>query len=66
MATPDLGRPIEVLENGTHPLRECVQTVFEEEFWHNRYALRDLARLEPVTQQAEQSRNPDGSTRPYS
>jgi len=25
---------------------ECVYTVFEEEFHHNRYALRDLALLE--------------------
>jgi hypothetical protein len=25
---------------------ECLYTVFEEEFWHNRYAVRDLARLE--------------------
>jgi hypothetical protein len=35
-------RPIEVLENGTNPLQECLDTVFEEEFWHNRYARRDL------------------------
>jgi hypothetical protein len=41
----DFTRPIEVLENGTCPLQECLFTVFEEEFWHNRYALRDLARL---------------------
>jgi hypothetical protein len=41
----DLERPIEVLENGTNPLRECIQTVFEEEFWHNRYAVRDLERV---------------------
>jgi len=46
LATTDLERPVEVLENGTNPLRECIHTVFEEEFWHNRYALRDLARLE--------------------
>ena len=46
LATTDLERPVEVLENGTNPLRECIYTVFEEEFWHNRYALRDLARLE--------------------
>ena len=38
-------RPIEVLENGTCPLQECLFTVFEEEFWHNRYARRDLAQL---------------------
>ena len=42
----DFERPIEVLENGTVPLPECILTVFEEEFWHNRYALRDLALLE--------------------
>jgi hypothetical protein len=42
----DLTRSIDVLENGPHPLRECVYTVFEEEFWHNRYARRDLLRLE--------------------
>jgi hypothetical protein len=42
----DFTRPIEVLENGTNPLQECVYTVFEEEFWHNRYALRDLSQLE--------------------
>jgi hypothetical protein len=34
------------LENGTNPLQECIYTVFEEEFWHNRYALRDLKQLE--------------------
>jgi hypothetical protein len=44
--TADFERPIEVLENGEHPLNECIYTVFEEEFWHNRYALRDLAELE--------------------
>ena len=42
----DLTRPVDVLENGTHSVRECVGTVFEEEFWHNRYARRDLALLE--------------------
>ena len=46
VATTDFTRPIEVLENGTNPLQECLYTVFEEEFWHNRYALRDLAQLE--------------------
>ena len=43
VATTDFTRPIDVLENGTNPLQECIYTVFEEEFWHNRYALRDLA-----------------------
>ena len=46
VATTDFTRPIDVLENGTNPLQECLYTVFEEEFWHNRYALRDLAQLE--------------------
>jgi DinB family protein/pentapeptide repeat protein len=46
VAETDLTRPIEVLENGTNPLHECIYTVFEEEFWHNRYALRDLTQLE--------------------
>jgi hypothetical protein len=45
VATADFARPIEVIENGTCPLRECLFTVFEEEFWHNRYALRDLEQL---------------------
>jgi hypothetical protein len=46
VAPADFTRPIDVLENGTNPLQECIYTVFEEEFWHNRYALRDLAQLE--------------------
>ena len=46
VASADLTRPIDVLENGTTPLRDCIYTVFEEEFWHNRYAQRDLAQLE--------------------
>ncbi len=46
VAPSDFRRPIEVLENGTNPLQEGLFTVFEEEFWHNRYALRDLAQLE--------------------
>jgi hypothetical protein len=46
VAAADFDRPIDVLENGTNPLQECIYTVFEEEFWHNRYALRDLALLE--------------------
>jgi hypothetical protein len=44
--TAELARPIDVLENGTNPLRECLFTVFEEEFWHQRYARRDLEHLE--------------------
>ncbi|MEO8264856.1 MAG: DinB family protein [Ilumatobacteraceae bacterium] len=46
VAPTDFTSPIEVLENGTNPLQECLYTVFEEEFWHNRYARRDLAQLE--------------------
>lgn len=45
VATSDFTRPIDVLENGSNPLLECIYTVFEEEFWHNRYALRDLGQL---------------------
>jgi hypothetical protein len=41
----ELDREVDVLENGPHPVRECIYTVFEEEFWHNRYARRDLAQL---------------------
>jgi hypothetical protein len=46
VSTSDFARPIDVLENGVNPLQECLYTVFEEEFWHNRYALRDLVQLE--------------------
>ena len=42
----DFDRSIDVLENGPHPLQECLFTVFEEEFWHLRYVSRDLALLE--------------------
>jgi hypothetical protein len=42
---PDLTTAVDVLENGTTPIKECLYTVFEEAFWHNRYALRDLALL---------------------
>jgi hypothetical protein len=45
----DFSRPIDVLENGPHPLQECVFTVFEETFWHNRYAGRDLEQLDVTT-----------------
>ncbi len=41
----DMTREITVLENGVVPLNECVYTVFEEEFEHHRYAVRDLAHL---------------------
>jgi hypothetical protein len=44
----DLVRTVDVLENGPNPVNECLYTVFEEEFEHNRYATRDLAHLEPA------------------
>jgi hypothetical protein len=44
-ATTDFTRRVEVLENGTNPLEGSIYTVFEEEFWHNRYALRELSQL---------------------
>ena len=43
-----LTRPIEVLENGETPLKDCICVVFEETFWHNRYASRDLMLLGDV------------------
>lgn len=43
----DLDRTVDVAENGPHRVRECLWTVLEEEFWHNRYARRDLAVLAP-------------------
>jgi len=46
VAETDFARSIDVPENGPHPLVECLYTVFEEEFWHLRYATRDLATLE--------------------
>ena len=42
----DLTRTVDVLENGPHLVRDCISTVFEEEFWHHRYAVRDLTKLE--------------------
>jgi hypothetical protein len=46
LAATDFTRSVDVLENGTNPVQQCLYTVFEEEFWHNRYAKRDLAQLE--------------------
>src|SRR5262245_30018313 len=45
----DLPRVVEVLENGQATVLDCLQTVMEEEFWHNRYARRDLSVLEEAT-----------------
>jgi len=45
--TPDdLTKVVDILENGENPVRQCIHVVFEEAFQHNRYALRDLAKLE--------------------
>jgi hypothetical protein len=44
----DLGRRVDVLENGEHSVQDCLWTIFEELFWHNRYARRDLERLTPA------------------
>src|SRR4051794_15489189 len=46
LAAEDFTRPIDVLENGTVPWQECMYTVFDEGFHHNRYAVRDLDQLE--------------------
>jgi len=53
LSVSDLERAVDVFENGTNPVRECVQTVLEEAFWHNRYARRDLDRLgsDPSTEE---------------
>lgn len=45
LTADELDRSVEVLENGTNPVRECLFTVFEETFWHIRYARRDLSVL---------------------
>ena len=49
LTVDDLDREVEVLENGIVPIRECVYTVIEEEFHHDRYATRDLAVIEDRT-----------------
>jgi len=45
----ELTRTVEVLENGTTEVAECLFTVFEEAFEHLRYATRDLQILERST-----------------
>lgn len=42
----DVTREVEVLENGTAPIIECLYSVFEESFEHHRYAVRDVAQLD--------------------
>ena len=46
LAPADLTNSVEILENGPNPVQECLFTVFDEEFAHNRYASRDLALLQ--------------------
>jgi hypothetical protein len=41
----DFTREVDILENGVTPLEDCIGVVFEEEFEHNRYSVRDLAKL---------------------
>ena len=45
----DFAERVDVLENGTQTVQECIYTVVEEEFWHNRYAVRDLAECRSET-----------------
>lgn len=45
LTTDDVRREVEVLENGSATVVDCIYTVFEEEFEHHRYAVRDLNRL---------------------
>lgn len=45
VTSDDLTREIEVSDVGPVPLQEGLFTVFEEEFWHLRYAVRDLEQL---------------------
>ena len=60
----DVGRTVEVLENGTHQVHECIGTVFEESFWHLRYTRRDLDRLPGLARRARLRRGPPtGRTR---
>ena len=46
LTTDDLTGTVDVLDNGPTTVGQCIATVFEEEFLHNRYARRDLVELE--------------------
>jgi len=66
----ELARSIDVLENGATSVQEGIHTVFEEAFWHIRYARRDLehlARTGPSSADAarvtDRGRRPDPSAR---
>jgi DinB superfamily/Pentapeptide repeats (8 copies) len=45
VTSADLANAVEILENGPNPIQECIFTVFDEDFAHNRYARRDLELL---------------------
>ena len=45
LTADDLTGDIDILENGVVPRVRCYDTAFEEEFWHLRYAERDLLRV---------------------
>jgi hypothetical protein len=49
VAPTELTRSVDVLENGPNSVQDCIHVVFEEEFWHNRYARRDLEELEATS-----------------
>lgn len=44
----DFTRTLIVLENGEEEFLNCLHAVFEEEFWHLRYARRDLDTLSSI------------------
>lgn len=41
----ELHRSVDILENGPNEIHQCIGVVFEESFWHLRYARRDLDAL---------------------
>lgn len=41
----ELARSVPVIEHGDVPVADCIHVVFDEEFHHHRYAVRDLDRL---------------------
>ena len=53
ISVDDLTTTVDVLENGPHSVRDCIFTVLEEEFWHHRYADRDLTALEAAHRPGE-------------
>jgi DinB superfamily/Pentapeptide repeats (8 copies) len=44
LQSSEFTREVDIFENGSTPLKDCIGVVFEEEFQHNRYATRDLAK----------------------